>query len=162
LTHLDDALDKAVNFFNEAPQNRSNLLAFLSDGLPNVVGDADNEETINVGALDYTSELEALDALRVRQMAIGVGAGSDVRPEYELDIIDNTPDPCLGNGPTLATSTDVLKLTLLSSPTAGEVIEFPVAVNGVILPAIERCIGSNRLQLWTFRGYRFRPKLRKL
>jgi hypothetical protein len=143
LTHFDDALDKAIDFFNEAPKDRSNLLAFLSDGLPNVVGDGDNEEPTKVneenqpGALDYTSELAALDAMRVRRMAIGVGAGSDVRPEYGLDMIDNTPDPYTGLGPTLATTTDILKLTLLSSPIAGEVIEFSVTVNGLIQPAID-------------------------
>ena len=42
--YFDDGLDKTILFFEEAPKDRNNLLMFLSDGIPNVVGDGDNEE----------------------------------------------------------------------------------------------------------------------
>jgi hypothetical protein len=46
-TAFDDALDKAIDFFQAAPQppveDRTNILFFLSDGIPNVAGDGDNE-----------------------------------------------------------------------------------------------------------------------
>jgi len=43
LTHFDDALDKAIEFFEEAPTDRSQLMFFLSDGIPNMSGDGDEE-----------------------------------------------------------------------------------------------------------------------
>jgi von Willebrand factor type A domain len=43
-TNFDAALDEAVEYFtNMATPNRLNLLVFLSDGIPNVRGDGDNE-----------------------------------------------------------------------------------------------------------------------
>jgi von Willebrand factor type A domain len=135
-THFDDALDKVIDFFQEAPKNRNNILMFLSDGIPNVVGDGDKEEPTSIyrdnqpGALEYGSELTALDAMKVKRIAVGVGSGSDVRPGFGLDMIDNTPDPYTGKKPTLATNSDILKGALLNNPTAGDVIEFAILVNG--------------------------------
>jgi hypothetical protein len=42
-TNFDDGLDKSIDFFmdDDLPQNRKNLLIFLSDGKPNVRGDGD-------------------------------------------------------------------------------------------------------------------------
>lgn len=45
-TNFDAALDRAVEYFTNLPankQNRLNLLVFLSDGIPNVRGDGDDE-----------------------------------------------------------------------------------------------------------------------
>jgi len=43
-TNFDAALDKAVEYFqNTATANRKDLMVFLSDGIPNVRGDGDNE-----------------------------------------------------------------------------------------------------------------------
>lgn len=137
-THFDDALDKVILYFDEAPPNRNNILMFLSDGIPNVVGDGDGEEPTNKytnnqpGALEYTSELAALDAHKVKRIAVGVGAGSDVRVGFGLDMIDNTPDPYTGAKPTLATTADAVKGALLSSPLAGQVIDFKLVVDGVV------------------------------
>jgi hypothetical protein len=142
-THFDDALDKTIEFFDKAPKDRNNILMFLSDGVPNVVGDGDKEEPTNKyednqpGALEYASELTALDRLKVKRIAVGVGSASDVRPGYGLDMIDNTPDPYTGLKPTLATDSDVLKGALLNNPTAGDVIEFFILVNGVPVEFID-------------------------
>jgi hypothetical protein len=142
-THFDDALDKIILFFEEAPKDRNNILMFLSDGVPNVVGDGDKEEPTNKykdnqpGALDYVSELAALDALKVKRIAVGVGAASDVRPGFGLDMIDNTPDPYTGLKPTLAKNSDILKGALLNNPTAGDVINFSILVNGIPVEFID-------------------------
>jgi hypothetical protein len=42
-TNFDDGLDKSIEFFTDPnlPKNRKNLLIFLSDGKPNVMGDGD-------------------------------------------------------------------------------------------------------------------------
>ena len=136
-THFDDALDKTILFFEEAPKDRSNLLIFLSDGIPNVPGDGDNEDpnsiiwNNNPAALMYDSEIAALDAMNVKRIAIGVGSGSDVREGYGLDKIDNTPDPVTGKGPVLVASTDALNGVLLSNPVLGNVTAFSISVNGV-------------------------------
>jgi hypothetical protein len=42
-TNFDDALDKSIEYFSSVPDDRTNLMVFLSDGKPNVRGDGDNE-----------------------------------------------------------------------------------------------------------------------
>eukprot|EP01084_Bolivina_argentea_P232956 392482_1 len=44
-TNFDDALDKAILYFEDptVPNDRTNLMVFLSDGKPNVRGDGDDE-----------------------------------------------------------------------------------------------------------------------
>jgi hypothetical protein len=44
-TNFDDALDKAIDYFEdpEVDTDRTNVMLFLSDGVPNVRGDGDNE-----------------------------------------------------------------------------------------------------------------------
>ena len=136
-THFDDALDKSILFFEEAPKDRSNLLMFLSDGIPNVPGDGDNEEPTSIiannspDALMYDSEIAALDAMNVKRMAIGVGSGSDIREGFGLDMIDNTPDPDTGKGPVLVTSTEALTDVLLGNPVLGNVTAFRISINGM-------------------------------
>ena len=142
-THFDDGLDKIIEYFQAAPPNRNNILMFLSDGIPNVVGDGDAEEPTNKyinnqpGTMDYASELAILDTFKVKRIAIGVGTGSDVRVGYGLDLIDNTPDPYTGKGPTLATTTDALKGALLNNPLAGSLIDFTLTVNGAVVDGID-------------------------
>jgi hypothetical protein len=137
-THFDDALDKTIIYFQNAPANRNNLLIFLSDGIPNVVGDGDMEEPTNKyeenqpGTMSYASELAILDSFKVKRIAVGVGVDSDVREGYGLDLIDNTPDPYTGQGPTLATNSDALKGAVMSNPLAGFILSFIVKVNGAV------------------------------
>jgi hypothetical protein len=49
-------------------------------------------------ALMYDSEIAALGAMNVKCIAVGVGSGSDVHKGYQLDKIDNTPNPEAGKG----------------------------------------------------------------
>ena len=134
-TDFDDALDKAIDFFREAPADRSQLMFFLSDGIPNISGDGDNEEIIvpmsnnHPSALSYNSELTVLDHFGVSRLTIGVGSESDVRKGFGLDLIDNTPDVITSKGPQLVTTTDALKEVLLRNPVVGQVVEFEVKVN---------------------------------
>jgi len=141
-THFDDALDKVIEYFQEAPTDRTNLLFFLSDGIPNVPGDGDNEEPVgyqnNVpAALMYDSELAILDQYDVQRMAIGVGSGSDIREGYGLDMIDNTPDDVTGETAIQVTSSDELTDALLSNPIVGQVMNFQLSVNGVQQPQVD-------------------------
>ena len=134
-TNFDGALDEALKFFREAPADRSQLMFFLSDGIPNISGDGDNEEIIvpmsnnHPSALSYNSELTVLDHLGVSRLTIGVGSESDVRKGFGLDLIDNTPDVITSKGPQLVTTTDALKEVLLRNPVVGQVVEFEVKVN---------------------------------
>ncbi|KAI2497603.1 hypothetical protein MHU86_16909 [Fragilaria crotonensis] len=142
-THFDDALDKTITFYEQAPKNRNNLLMFLSDGVPNVVGDGDKEEPTNTyednqpGTMEYASELAILDSFKVKRIAVGVGAKSDVGEGFGLDMIDNTLDPYTNKGPTLATTTDALKGALLNSPLGGVLLDFKVSVNGAVQSNID-------------------------
>jgi len=136
-THFDDALDKVALFFQEAPTDRSNLLFFLSDGIPNVPGDGDNEEPLSKytnndpQTLKYDSEIAILDGLNVQRLAIGVGAGSDIREGFGLDKIDNTPDAITGVRAEQVTTTGALTDVLLRNPVEGTIIDFDIKVNGV-------------------------------
>uniref|UniRef100_A0A7S1VHX6 VWFA domain-containing protein n=1 Tax=Grammatophora oceanica TaxID=210454 RepID=A0A7S1VHX6_9STRA len=142
-THFDDALDEVIRYYGEAPANRTNLLFFLSDGIPNVPGDGDNEEPLvqyknnQASALQYDSELAILDGYDVHRMSIGVGSGSDVRPGYGLDMIDNTPDDVTGEKAIKVTTTDALTDALLSNPLVGSIVDLDVDVNGMDQPAID-------------------------
>lgn len=137
-THFDDALDKSIEFFQEAPVDRSQLMFFLSDGIPNVAGDGDGEEerttytNNHISALTYDSEIQILNNLGVSRLAVGVGSGSDVRDGYGLAMIDNTPDEETGEGAQQVTTTDALTDVLLSNPVVGNVVAFEIEVNGVI------------------------------
>lgn len=142
-THFDDALDKVIEYYAEAPADRTNLLFFLSDGIPNVPGDGDNEEHTTMyrdniaSALQFDSELEILEGYGVHRMSVGVGSGSDVRPGYGLDMIDNTPDDVTGEKAIQVTTTDALTDALLSNPLVGSIVDLDVNVNGMDQPAID-------------------------
>ena len=96
----------------EAPMDRSNLMIFMSDGMPNVPGDGDNEEATapiegnNPNSFMFNSELAVLDNLGVKRICIGVGAASDVRDGFGL--IDNTPDLVTGEQAEKVLSTTAL------------------------------------------------------
>jgi hypothetical protein len=51
-TNFDDALDKAIDYFEDpaVDTDRSNVMLFLSDGVPNVRGDGDNEPWCNLAS----------------------------------------------------------------------------------------------------------------
>ena len=141
-THFDDALDKSIEFYQQAPPDRSNLMFFLSDGIPNVSGDGDNEEQVSpsnnhISALTYSSELAILDQLNVARLAVGVGGGSDVRGGFGLDMIDNTPDEETGVTAQQVTTTDELTEVLLSNPVVGQVTSFELKVNGQVVPSLD-------------------------
>ena len=110
---------------------------FLSDGIPNIGGDGDNEPIVtsptnnHPSALMYNSELALLDSYNVHRLAVGVGYGSDTRPGYGLALIDNTPDEETGVGPEKVTTTDALTDVLLSNPVVGNIIDFKLWVNNV-------------------------------
>jgi von Willebrand factor type A domain len=137
-TNFDDALDKAIDFFQAAPADRSQLMFFLSDGIPNVPGDGDNEPVssnrINnhISALSYNSELAILNNLGVSRLAVGVGSDSDIRPGYGLALIDNTPDEITGQLAQQVTTTDDLTKVLMTNPVAGTVVGFQIKVNNVV------------------------------
>lgn len=139
-THFDDALDKSIEFFQEAPTDRSQLMFFLSDGIPNVSGDGDSEEQTGYysnnhqSALMYSSELAILDNFGVSRLAVGVGSGSDVRDGFGLAMIDNTPDEVTGKGAQQVTTTDALTEVLMTNPVVGEIVAFEVMVNNVVDP----------------------------
>lgn len=138
-TNFDDALDKSIEFFQEAPNDRSQLMFFLSDGIPNGGGDGDGEEPItatnnHISALTYDSELQILDNMGVSRLAVGVGSGSDVRDGYGLAMIDNTPDEVTGEGAQQVTTTDGLTEVLMSNPVVGNVVAFELMVNNVVDP----------------------------
>jgi hypothetical protein len=139
-TAFDDALDKSILFFQAAPADRSQLMFFLSDGIPNVPGDGDAEEQITTmtnnhpSALSYSSELTILDSFGVSRLGVGVGSGSDVRDGFGLDLIDNTPDEITNEGAQQVTTTDALTEVLLSNPVVGEVVAFELMVNDVVDP----------------------------
>lgn len=101
-TNFDDALDKAIDFFDAQSDKdtATNILYFLSDGLPNVSGDGDSAiegtaDQTNIGnnnprAIAFDSELAILDSLDVTRVAVGVGSGSEVSSGSGLDLIDIT------------------------------------------------------------------------
>jgi hypothetical protein len=140
-TNFDDALDKAIDFFQAVPADRSQLMFFLSDGIPNVPGDGDNEPTSanridnHISGLSYNSELAILNNLGVSRLAVGVGSGSDVRPGYGLALIDNTPDEITGQMAQQVTTTDQLTQVLMTNPVAGIVVGFQIKVNNVVDPS---------------------------
>ncbi len=135
-TNFDDALDKAIDFFNAQPDKdtATNILYFLSDGLPNRSGDGDrriegtpnrNVSYNNRRATTFDSELAVLDALDVRRVAVGVSSNSDISPGSGLDKIDNT------DGPQQVTTSDELTGALLGNPVVGaELTGFDLLVNG--------------------------------
>ena len=140
-TNFDDALDKAIDFFQVAPADRSQLMFFLSDGIPNVPGDGDNEPTSanridnHISGLSYNSELAILNNLGVSRLAVGVGSGSDVRPGYGLALIDNTPHEVTGQMAQQVTTTDQLREVLMTNPVAGQAVAFQIKVNNVVDPS---------------------------
>ena len=135
-TNFDDALDKVIDFFNAQPDKdtATNILYFLSDGVPNLSGDGDRsiERRPNRRVSDnsrrataFDSELAALDALDVRRVAVGVSSNSDISPGSGLDKIDNT------DGPQQVTTSDELTGALLGNPIVGaELTGFDLLVNG--------------------------------
>ena len=135
-TNFDDALDKAIDFFNAQPDKdtATNILYFLSDGVPNLSGDGDfsierrpNRRVShnNPRATAFDSELAVLDALNVRRVAVGVSSNSDISPGSGLDKIDNT------DGPQQVTTSDELTGALLGNPVVGaELTGFDLLVNG--------------------------------
>jgi len=136
-THFDDALDKSILYFEEAPTGRKNIMYFISDGIPNVSGDDDGEigtveHTNNhISALQYDSELAILDSYFVERHSIGVGIGADVEPGMGLDMIDNTPDPKTGLGPVQVFNTGALINAMKLPPVVGTVVYFTIWINGV-------------------------------
>lgn len=150
-TNFDDALDKSIKYFeNDAPDvgARTNIMYFLSDGLPNRCGDddlntaedncADSDDNENKpGTIVFDSELEILQTnYSVSIHAIGVGAGSDVTPGSGLDKLDNTRNPLTGDNVTKVTTSDELTALILESPIFSDVLELEVKVNGVVLPYV--------------------------
>jgi hypothetical protein len=149
-TNFDDALDKAISCFQAAPVDRTNVMMFLSDGIPNVCGDGDQESsTYDCKAGDiimsnsaepyngrqaahvYTSELKKLDDLGVIRHAVGVGLGSDVGVDSGLDMIDNTPDHATNENAIQVTESDALVNLLTANPVVGNVEAFKIELNGV-------------------------------
>ncbi|MGD1700845.1 Ig-like domain-containing protein [Dapis sp. BLCC M229] len=139
-TNFDDGLDKAIDFFDaEADKNTAtNLMYFISDGVPNIGGDGDGESGTgtnvgdnNANATNYTSELAALDNLSVQRNSIGVTAGSNIASGSALQEIDNT------GGAQQVIEPDELTGVLLNNPVVGEVIDFEVSVNGTVQPGID-------------------------
>ena len=152
-THFDDALDKSIDYFaKDAPDvgNRTNIMYFLSDGLPNKCGDGDDKNTTAegdckaddivdnnaAGAIVFDSELTNLTQYAVSIHAIGVGTGSDVSPGSGLAKLDTTQNPLTGVNVTQVTTTDELTALILKSPIFSDVLELEVKVNGMVLPFV--------------------------
>jgi hypothetical protein len=144
-TNFDDALDKTVDYFNIAPDvtTRTNVLFFLSDGVPTVDGDGDGEadpgrESTSTRAdqTKFNSELALLNAKNVVRLSIGVGSSSRVGPGSALDEIDNTPDPITGVYSQQVTTSNGLTSLLLANPVVGSITSLQVKVNGVLQPGI--------------------------
>jgi hypothetical protein len=135
-TNFDDSLDKTVDYFNVAPNvaTRTNVLFFLSDGVPNVKGDGDSESSGEYTQFD--SELALLNNKTVVRLAIGVGSGSVVSTGGGLDKIDNTPDLITGVKAQQVTTTDGLTSLLLANPVVGAIDSLQVKVNGVVQSGI--------------------------
>ena len=170
-TNFDDALDKTIDYFIEGainPLERTNIMVFLSDGVPNVRGDGDNENwctntTVDCSqapgpdplgdwssepweegelsychrddntcwqhpymdcalgvyscqnqapAMNYDSELYKLKEWGVYNLAIGVGAGSEVHEGSALFLIDSNPNKQNGILPYQVFTTDDLSTAL--------------------------------------------------
>ena len=143
-TNFDDALDKAYVYFDQhAPDvhNRTNIMFFLSDGVPNRCGDGDGWGTAEYfcsnggagtfpGAKVYTSELAALDEYNVIRHSIGVSSASIVTAGEALDMIDNTEDPLTRVKVEQVTDTDALTALVLKNPVVSKVLDFELKVNG--------------------------------
>lgn len=149
LTHFDDALDKSIEYFdNDAPgvANRTNIMYFLSDGLPNQCGDDDpgtaeddcegQPDNNDPGTIVFDSELKELKNYSVSIHAIGVGTGSDVSQGSGLAKLDTTENPLTGVNVTQVTSSDQLTALILQSPIFSDVFELEVKINGVVLPLV--------------------------
>ena len=171
-TNFDDALDKTIDYFQDGavdPYDRTNIMVFLSDGVPNVRGDGDAEawctnttgvdcsmapgpdptkdwsdepweegelsfckredttcyENEYMGcalgiytcqntepAMSYDSELNKLKEWGVYNLAIGVGAGSEVQEGSALFLIDSNPNKNNGILPYQVFTTDDLSTAL--------------------------------------------------
>lgn len=156
-TNFDDALDKAIIYFEGSDSSkggaldvnvRTNRMYFLSDGLPNQCGDGDpntaedycEEDEINndyAGATVFTSELLSLELYSVANYAIGIGLGSDVSAGSGLDKIDNTENPKTGDKAVQVTTTDALTDIILESPVYAEVLDFKLEVNGAVVAGVD-------------------------
>ena len=156
-TNFDDALDKAIIYFEGSDSSkggapdvnvRTNRMYFLSDGLPNQCGDGDpntaedycGEDEINndyAGATVFTSELLSLELYSVANYAIGIGLGSDVSAGSGLDKIDNTENPKTGDKAVQVATTDALTDIILESPVYAEVLDFKLEVNGAVVAGVD-------------------------
>jgi hypothetical protein len=119
-TNFDDALDQSIPYFQGAKTGRTNLMYFLSDGVPNTRGDDGD-----TGYTDFDDELDSLDVYGVSRIAIGVGSFSEIHAGSGLAKIDNTPQ-----GPTKVTTTTQLTTALLGNSVQSEIIAFNVTLNG--------------------------------
>lgn len=138
-TNFDGALDRAIQYFAEAPSGRNNIMYFLSDGIPNVSGDHDGEvqqmtspsNNNHISTITFDWELARLDEFGVQRHAIGVGSESDTRIGFGLWKIDNTPDPQYGTGPTQVMSREALVDAIMTNSVVGDIVHFTVKANGV-------------------------------
>ena len=131
-SNYDPALEKSIDFYQEAPVDRVNTMFFMSDGKPTIPGVTEAQQTLtweNSGApaSSYTTNLLILDNFEVHRVCVGVGSGSDVRHGYDLDIIDNTD-----TGP----SERSIAKVLIHNPVVGKLVNFQVIVNDEIDPHI--------------------------
>jgi hypothetical protein len=155
-TNFDDALDKAIIYFEGSDNSlggapdvnsRTNIMYFLSDGVPNQCGDDDpnTAETNNCnmnddntpGSTVFTSELNTLSQWSVAIHAIGVGPKSEVGPTSALAVIDNTENPRTGETVTQVITTDALTQLILESPVFSDVLDFELKVNGIVVQGVD-------------------------
>lgn len=155
-TNFDDALDKAIVYFEGSDNSlggapdvnsRTNIMYFLSDGVPNQCGDDDpntaetndctNDDDNTPGSTVFTSELTTLSQWNVAIHAIGVGPKSEVGPTSALAEIDNTENPRTGETVTQVTTTDALTDLILESPVFSDVLDFELKVNGIVVQGVD-------------------------
>jgi hypothetical protein len=113
-----------MDYYNEAPQDGTNTMFFMSDGKPTMDGVTEAQQTLSwknpAPVSYYADELTILNNMEVHRVCVGAGSGSDVRTGYDLEIIDNTD-----TGP----QERAIAQVLTHNPMVGRIVNFQVIVN---------------------------------
>ena len=138
-TQFDGVAGKALQYFAEAPQDRTNLMFILSGGTVDILADGNIQPDM---ASDTSNPLSLLDGLNVHRFVVSVGTGSGTSQGDDLLSIDSRPgsnqDASAGNE--LAARTDVLTNTFLSNSAVGTILDFKLLVNGAHEPAFDASV----------------------
>jgi filamentous hemagglutinin family protein len=122
-TNFGDAVAKTIDFFNQSPQGRNNLVFFLSDG----IGSGNTPQ--------QTNTLTDPNGLNATITAIGVGTGSSLG---QLDLLD---DGKANNSATQVLEPSKLVANLIGGTTSinpSDIQKVEILVNGNVVQTVSK------------------------